>query len=303
MAKLRFVLMMLVVASLVQAGSAQTVAITFDDLPFTGGLPDGVTRVEVAQSILQTLKAVHAPRVYGMVNAKRVEGNPVGQQILKMWVAAGYPLGNHTWAHPFLTDIEPSDFERQVLDDEPVLRAFSKPGEDWHWFRYPYLQEGETVEKQQIVAAWLKDHNYRIAQVTMDFDDYAWNDPLTRCIAKHDDAALETLKAMYMQDASVSIDYDRKLSQMLYHRDIPYVVMLHMGAIERLMLPQFFALLKQKGFTLTTLEKAESDPAYKDDPAMGSKFGGTMLEQVFLSRHMELPPYEKPLAKLSAMCR
>ncbi len=55
---------------------------------------------------------------------------------------------------------------------------------DWHWFRYPYLREGETLEKRHAVATLLKDRGYRVAQVTLNFDDYAYNDPYTRCMGE-----------------------------------------------------------------------------------------------------------------------
>jgi hypothetical protein len=57
---------------------------------------------------------------------------------------------------------------------------------DWLWFRYPYLREGDTLEKRHALARFLKDQGYRVAQVTMNFDDYAYNDPYTRCLAKND---------------------------------------------------------------------------------------------------------------------
>ena len=47
----------------------------------------------------------------------------------------------------------------------------------WRWLRYPYLREGDTLEKRRAVRHALGERGYRIAQVTMSFDDWAYNGP------------------------------------------------------------------------------------------------------------------------------
>jgi hypothetical protein len=60
------------------------------------------------------------------------------------------------------------------------------PSDDWHWLRYPYLNEGDTFEKHREVHTWFKTNHYRVAEVTMDFEDWAWNEPYARCFVKND---------------------------------------------------------------------------------------------------------------------
>ena len=43
--------------------SAQEVALTFDDLPAHGPVPEGLSRVDIIKSILKDLKTAHAPQV------------------------------------------------------------------------------------------------------------------------------------------------------------------------------------------------------------------------------------------------
>ena len=51
--------------------SAQQVAITFDDLPTHGDLPEGQTRLDIANSILTTLRSQHMPLVYGFIKDRK----------------------------------------------------------------------------------------------------------------------------------------------------------------------------------------------------------------------------------------
>ena len=285
---------------------AQSVAITVDDLPTTDDRPPDLSRAEIARSILNTLKAGHAPPTYGFVNAGQIADGPADIRILGIWRAAGFPLGNHTYSHMDLGAHTAAEFEQDIAKDEPLLRAQmgGQTGERaWHWFRYPYLQEGDTLEKRRGVRAWLFAHRYRIAEVSISFEDWAWNDPYARCVANHDTASIAWLKSSYIDTATEFLDVGRQMSNAVYGRDIQYVMLLHIGAFETVMLPRLLELLEQKQFTLVSLPQAESDPAYKDDPDIALKAGGTFLEQMMLAKHLQpIPHPPAPLDKLNNVC-
>jgi hypothetical protein len=63
------------------------VALTFDDLLATGVAPSDVTRAQIIDSIISTLKAEKMPAV-GFLNAQTLEGTPSGPGILRNWVAS-----------------------------------------------------------------------------------------------------------------------------------------------------------------------------------------------------------------------
>jgi peptidoglycan-N-acetylglucosamine deacetylase len=211
----RFLAFVVLVVALHTIAAAQEVALTFDDLPAHGPMPPGTTRLDVAKSIIATLKAANAPRVYGFINAGKLEQVPEDRAVLEEWCAAGFLLGNHTYSHMSLTDNTAGAFEKDIAANEPALRSLMG-NEDWHWFRYPFLWEGETLEKRNAVRTYLKDHGYRVAQVTLDFEDYAWNAPYARCVAKNDQKSIEWLKSSYLDTAQRYIELDQKMSQMVF---------------------------------------------------------------------------------------
>jgi peptidoglycan/xylan/chitin deacetylase (PgdA/CDA1 family) len=278
------------------------VAFTFDDLPAHGPLPPGETRPEPVRSILATLKAEKMPPVYGFVNGFRTVDFPYQIEILRAWHNAGEPLGNHTWSHPNLEQESAKTFIADIRKNESILRKVDPDG-DWHWFRYPFLNEGETLAKRQEVRSFLLDHHYKIAEVTIDFEDYLWNEPYARCMAKHDDAAVTSLEHSYLSVADEFIGVFRSLSQKLYGHDIPYVLLLHVGAFDARMLPHLIALFRERGFTFVTLPQAESNPAYAFDPNIGYPGGGTLQELVAKVKGVNFPDNTKPYKQLDSMCR
>jgi peptidoglycan/xylan/chitin deacetylase (PgdA/CDA1 family) len=237
------------------------VALTFDDLPAHAALPPGMSRVDVARSVIATLQAHHAPPTYGFVNAKRLSDEPASAEVLRLWRAAGHPLGNHAYSHMDLHARSAEAFAKDVLANEGTLRPLME-GQDWHWFRFPYLHEGDTPDKRTEVARFLADHGYRVAEVTMSFDDWAYNDPYARCAAKNDLSAIEWMKQSYLRRAAESISAAQDAARRAYGRDITHVMLLHIGAFQTVMLPRLLDLLDERGFRLVTLPEAQSGPAY-----------------------------------------
>jgi peptidoglycan-N-acetylglucosamine deacetylase len=281
--------------------AAQKLAITFDDLPLNGTLPPGITRVETARSVLAILKKRHVPPVYGFINASRLEGNEDAAEALQLWAAAE-PVGNHTYTHMDLEKNTPEAFERDIEENEPVLELLDAK-DTWHWLRYPYLHEGETVEKRRAVRAYLKAHGYRIAQVTLDWEDYLWNFAYARCAAKNDQKAIASLRDSYLSTASEFLDLGREQAKLIYGHEINYVLLMHLGAYSSTILPEALDLLKKKGFKLVTLEEAESDPAYEGDPDAGLHDAGGLLDQWMQVKQIKYPPHaEKPYKELENIC-
>ena len=108
-----------------RGGSAPQLAITMDDLPVHGPLPAGETRTSVAERIVAAFRAAGVPEVYGFINAADVEGDADREGALAAWVAAGYPLGNHTWSHPNLNQLSVADFEAEIVRNEAALQRFA----------------------------------------------------------------------------------------------------------------------------------------------------------------------------------
>jgi peptidoglycan-N-acetylglucosamine deacetylase len=282
---------------------AQQIAFTFDDLPAHGPLPSGETRMDVANQVIRALKDAHLPPVYGFVNGVRIEEHPETVEVLSAWRAAGNPLGNHTWSHPNLDQIPLEQFEQDTLKNEPTLEVQMK-GADWHWFRFPFLAEGNTEEKKVGFRQFLAQHGYKIAGVTMSFGDYEWNEPYARCKERNDDASIAWMEQSYLKAAENDISLRRAMSQQLYGRDIPYVLLMHIGAFDARMLPRLLELYRKHGFSFITLPEAEKDSFYRVDVDPSLPAGPDTLEGAMAEKHLPMP--ERPedfSAQLDKLCR
>ena len=281
---------------------AEKIAITFDDLPLNGTLPQGVTEADIVRRVLPLFEQRRLPPMMGFINARQLESNPSGAEALKLWVAGGQRVGNHTYSHVDLSRTTAADFIRDIAQNEPALLLLSD-AQDWRWLRYPYLHEGDTMPKREAVRKWLREHEYAVAQTTLDYEDYLWNSAYARCVDKHDTKAIEWLHASYLATADAYLEGNRIMARTVFGREISHVLLLHLGAFSPEILPALFALLEKRGFEPVTLEEAQRDAAYRTDPAFVAKKTGTLLEQHMDARRLPyptLPP--KPADRLTTIC-
>jgi len=260
--------------------AAREIAITFDDLPVHAALPPGVTRLQVAQDVIAALKAAGVPEVYGFINAAALEREPGTDTVLKAWRDAGFPLGNHGWAHLSLDKIDEATFESEVIRNEPILKSLAG-GTDWHWLRFPFLDEAYTDPAKRAAArAWLAAHGYRIAAVTASFGDYAYNDSYARCVAKGDQAAIAEMEQAWLDAAAYSIKLSGETQKAQFGRTPPDILLMHIGAFDAHMLPRLLALYKKAGFRFVTLTQAakDRDNVGLIDPALPPLPGRTLAD-------------------------
>lgn len=278
------------------------IAITFDDLPSHSALPVGDTRLAIADRVIAALKAARVGQVYGFVNGVSLEREPGTDAVLAAWRHAGLSLGNHGWAHQNLDTLDMPAFTAEVERNEPLLRRHMGRA-DWKWFRYPFLAEGRDPAKRSAARAVLAAHGYRIAAVTMGFGDYAWNEPYARCVALGDAAAIARLEQGYLDAARSEALRSRAMAKTLYDRDIPYVLLMHLGAFDSRMLPRLLSLYRSLGFGFTSLPVAERDPAYRDavDPTRDA--GPSSLDDRLAARGVHVPQSSVDLGALDRVCR
>ena len=279
------------------------VAVTADDLPAHGPLPAGATWSAIARSYVDTLKAHGVPQAWGLVNAKRIVEDPASAAALDVWRGAGYPLGNHTYSHMGLSQAPSLDaWEADVRAGEPVL-ATSMAGQDWHMLRYPFLDAGRTGARHDAARDWLHARGYRIADVSLGFDDWAYTEAYARCLAKGDAAAIEGMKVSYYRRVDQQLARMRAVSQRVYGRIIPQVLLTHMGAWSAATLPEVLKRMDAAGAHYVTLEQAQADPAYRmPSPRAGN---GALMERRAQDAGIDLAglPDVEPVGDVDALCR
>lgn len=288
---------------------AMEMAITVDDLPAHGPLPSNKTRLDVVNEMLVVFKKHHLKGVYGFINGEKIDQEPANDQVLQIWIREGQLLGNHTFSHLDLAQVSAAQFIGDIQKNDSVLAKLLPHSNYQKYFRYPYLAEGDTQSKRDVVRNYLSNNHYSIAPVTIDFFDYEWNAPYVRCLKLHQDKNIQWLRSSYLEQSVQALTVAHSLSELLFKRDIKQILLIHIGSFDAAMLDQLLTAYEQAGVKFIPLAVALQDDAYQINPNVVQARTYTFLNEIRLAKDLKNPRAvskiykDLPEAKLASLCR
>lgn len=247
--------------------TTRQMALTFDDLPAQGS-PRRATEqmARINHALVNLLDERRLPAI-GFVNENKLEvdGTVSGKRValLRLWLDAGLELGNHTYSHPDLHRVPRVDFEKDVLDGERILRPLlAERGTAPRYFRHPFLHTGQDLATRDGVHAFLAEHGYRVAPVTIDNSEWIYSAAYDRVHRALDEALMDRLGASYVDYMESMVAYYEEQSRRLFGREIPQVLLLHANLLNADHLSPLLDRLVARGYDFVTLDAALEDPAY-----------------------------------------
>jgi peptidoglycan/xylan/chitin deacetylase (PgdA/CDA1 family) len=251
-----------VCAALAAYGQHRQVAITIDDLPRGGDGNDGRDLASIRALTNQLLDPLRGIPVIGFVNAGRAEElGPAGlQKILKLWLDHGATLGNHTWSHPDLNTTPLADYEADLLRGEPpVTQAL---GHAPVYFRHPFLHAGKDAATRRGLEAFLDQHHYRIAPVTLDDSDWMFAAVYAPAL-KSDPALAVRVRETYLAYMESIFAFFEERSREVVGREFPQTLLIHASRLNADAMPDLLAMMRRRRYAFVSLDEALKDPAYR----------------------------------------
>jgi len=243
------------------AAQAQTVAITIDDGPNAGDTPR-MSAAERNQAILNALSRHHVQAALFVTSGFGAD-TPQGLPLLQAWSKAGHAIGNHTVTHPDLHKVPLAEYQRQVLECDRLIST--QPGYR-KWLRFTFLREGDTPAKIDGMRAFLREHGYRNAQVSIDTSDWRLNEKLMEVLKKDAGADVSAIRTAYLAHVRQRVLAYRQLSHQLQGRDIAQVILLHHNLLNALWLDDVLTEIEGMGWKIIPPAEAFADPVYQLEP-------------------------------------
>lgn len=243
------------------ADDSPQVAITIDDFNWFD-IPK-LSAEARNRALLDALRA-HSTQAAMFVCARFVD-NEKGQKLLSAWDADGHVIGNHTYSHMeyAAANVSFEKFSQDVLKGEAVI---NKHPQFKKIFRFPYLKEGDTVEKRDRMRAFLKAQGYRNGHVTIDASDWFIDQRMRERLTKNPDADLTPYRDYYLNHIWERSLFYEDLSRKVLGRSIKHTLLLHHNVLNGLFLKDVLSMYRQKGWQLVKAEAAYRDPVFSAAP-------------------------------------
>lgn len=241
------------------AAEPRQIAITIDDVP----RPDGLvfTGNERANRIIKILDSLKVTQVAFFCVAGAIDINN-NERILK-YSEAGHIIANHSYSHfwasktntmEYLDDIRKAD---RVLSDIPGFRK---------WFRYPYLDRGNTLGKLDSMKLALKDMGYFNAYVTVDTYDWYLESLFQKALESRKKIDYDKLKKLYIEHLVRSAAFYDEMADSVLGRSPRHTILLHENDLLAMFLGDLITRLREEGWEIISPEEAYIDPLVQYDP-------------------------------------
>ncbi|HEX2122064.1 MAG TPA: polysaccharide deacetylase family protein [Thermoanaerobaculia bacterium] len=252
------------------------VAVTIDDIPGV----QGVDACDVAQLAALNRKLVGALQrnrvpALGLVVESRVCASRRSElpSLLKIWLDAKLPLGNHTATHRDFNNTPLHEFQADTLAGERALRRLGRPP---RYFRYPFLRSGTELAKKRAFERWLAARGYVNAPVTIDNDEYLYAVAYTRSLGT---PRAQRVADDYIRYMTSIFAFYEKLSADTLGYELPQILLLHDNRLNADHFDALAAMIRKRGYRFITIEEALRDPAYGRKDAYVGRRGLSWLHR------------------------
>lgn len=237
------------------------ISFTFDD----GKTHDiGQYKLEVwNQMLLDNLKKHNLKAILFSAGHNKLTSE--GKYVLSSWNGAGHLIANHTFSHCNFNSkaITLEAFRSELIKNDKIINKYSNY---LPCFRFPYLKEGNTVEKVKGFRDFLQEKGYKNGHVTVDASDWYIDGRLVQKIKESPNADISGYRDYYKRHLlNRALFYD-SISYELTHRQISHVLLLHHNLAAALFLDDLIRYFKDNGWEVIDADMAYQDDIYLEEP-------------------------------------
>jgi hypothetical protein len=235
-------------------------ALTMDDPTLSLG---SVLKWQEANS--RILKAISSKDVRAalFVCGMRVD-DADGARLLSGWDDAGHLICNHSYSHKFYGErTSYGDFAVDFLKNEKIIAPYHNRTA---LFRYPFLKEGDTVEKRDRFRALLKERGYRVGHVSIDASDWYVSQRFVDRLGKQPNAAVAPYRDYLIAHLLDRAAFYRQLALDVLGRDIRHTLLVHFNPLNAFVLAEVLHAFEAAGWQWIDASLAFEDPIYRSEP-------------------------------------
>ena len=198
----------------------------------------------------------HLPRQAAAFVNGRHEDSSEFFPVLKDWAEDGHIIANHSYSHMWSSRHPQDEITADIARNHRLLA--DRPGFE-PYFRFPFLDEGNTPEQKLGLYTWLREAGYTPAPVTLDTFDWNVNGRL-------DGDNNAKVRDFWLDLVSAEAEYAHQLAGRLGYRDLPHQMLVHHLALDALYLGDLLDRLGEEGWEVIDARTALDFPPYAEPP-------------------------------------
>jgi peptidoglycan/xylan/chitin deacetylase (PgdA/CDA1 family) len=241
--------------------SKPTLSFTFDDpnTETTGNM----TWMQKDDAILETL-AKNNLKAALFVSGKRINSTE-GKVLLGKWSDSGHMICNHSYSHSYFHSSKQTleSYENDFLRCDSIINKYAGFTK---LFRFPFLKEGNTIEKRDGFRKFMSDLGYKSGYATIDASDWYIDGRICDTLKTDKNFDLTPFKEYYIAHIYNRTMYYDSLALQITGRHIKHTLLLHHNLLNAMFLGELINFFKVKGWELISVSDAFKDEVFSLQP-------------------------------------
>lgn len=237
---------------------SQQIALTFDDAPRGDG--NYFSGKERTGRLIEKLKKFNVQAAFFCTtNGFHEEG----KERINKYSGAGHIIANHSHLHRSLNRVAVEDYIEDMQLADSQIKDFQNYK---RWFRFPYLHEGNTVEKRDAVRKFFKENDYINGYVTVDNYDWYMESIFQKSLKEKKEIDIDKFKAAYVDLLFDAVLFYDNIAKEALGRSPKHVLLLHENDIAALFIDSLIEKLQSEGWKIISPGEAYTDEIALHEP-------------------------------------
>ncbi len=157
---------------------------------------------------------------------------------------------------------------------EDVKKALSnKYNLNYKFFRFPYLNRGNTAEKKYIISSYLEHHGYQIAPVTITSNDWRFNPRFEIAYLNKDEEEMQSIQDEYLKRIMRETYNSENYAIQTFHREVKQILLFHLNILNAMSVGKIIEWYQENGWEIITLDEALKDEVYDYEDTYNGEYG------------------------------
>lgn len=238
------------------------IALTFDDATRgPGPFFDGAERTH---RLVDALRNAGVDAAMFFVTTRNVERQgESGMARIQAYTDAGHTLGNHSHSHQWLSRTDADEYIADLDLAEEKLSSFENVQP---FYRFPFLDEGRSLEKRDQLRHALAQRGMRNGYVTVDTYDWYLEALTKEARESGRETDIDALRSLYVDVIVSGTEFYDAIAQQTLGRSPRHVLLLHENDLAALFIGDLVAELRDRGWSIIPATVAFADPIADLEP-------------------------------------
>lgn len=257
-----FILLALATTISFAKDSPKRIAITFDDAPRAAGpFLDEEDRTSL---LIRSLEKANIDGAMFFVATRNLDARgEEGDARLRRYAEAGHLIANHSHRHASANRMSAANF---LADVELAKNKLAEYPNNVPYFRFPFLDEGDTPEKRDAVRRGLVALELHQGYVTVDNYDWYLQVLFDEAVRSERPLDLDAWRDSYVEILTAAVAHYESMAIDILGRSPAHVLLLHENDLAALFIDDLADALRADGWEVIPALEAYADPIAQSAP-------------------------------------